>query len=77
MQTQYLPDRKSRGKLQEKGVRIPGTGSVFTYGCISVMSAPQRSPERERSRKNKGLRRNAQLSVVRFHAQPQYFICHI
>jgi len=27
--THCLPDRKSRGKLQEKGVRIPGTGSVF------------------------------------------------
>lgn len=27
--THYLPDRKSRGKLKEKGVRIPGTGSVF------------------------------------------------
>ena len=24
-----LPDCKSRGKLKEKGVRIPGTGSVF------------------------------------------------
>ena len=25
----YLPDCKSRGKLQEKEVRILGTGSVF------------------------------------------------
>jgi hypothetical protein len=32
MQTHYLPDRKSRGKLQEKEVRILGTGSVFAYG---------------------------------------------
>ena len=30
--THCLPDRKSRGKLQEKGVRIPGTGSVFHNG---------------------------------------------
>jgi len=27
-----LPDRKRRGKLLEKWVRIPGTGSVFQYG---------------------------------------------
>jgi hypothetical protein len=27
--THCLPDCKSRGKLKEKGVRIPGTGSVF------------------------------------------------
>jgi len=26
-----LPDRKSRGKLKEKWVRIPGTGSAFQY----------------------------------------------
>ena len=30
--THCLPDRKSRGKLKEKGVRIPGTGSVFHDG---------------------------------------------
>ena len=36
MQTHCLPDCKSRGKLQEKGVRIPGTGSVFLYGKIPV-----------------------------------------
>ena len=35
MQTHCLPDRKSRGKLQEKRVRIPGTGSVFTYGKVA------------------------------------------
>jgi len=29
--THCLPDRKSRGKLQEKEVQILGTGSVFTY----------------------------------------------
>jgi hypothetical protein len=28
-QSTYLPDRKSRGKLLEKGVRIPGTGMCF------------------------------------------------
>ena len=32
MKTYYLPDCKSRGKLQEKEVRILGTGSVFLYG---------------------------------------------
>ena len=32
IKTHCLPDCKSRGKLQEKGVRIPGTGSVFLYG---------------------------------------------
>jgi hypothetical protein len=32
IRTHCLPDCKSRGKLQEKGVRIPGTGSVFLYG---------------------------------------------
>jgi hypothetical protein len=36
MQTHYLPDRKSRGKLQEKEVRILGTGSVFLYGKTQV-----------------------------------------
>jgi len=52
MQTHYLPDRKSRGKLQEKRVRIPGTGSVFLYGgssglrcCLaSIMSRRVRFP---------------------------------
>jgi hypothetical protein len=41
----YLPDCKSRGKLKEKGVRIPGTGSVFQnsmfedvlYGVFSIV----------------------------------------
>ena len=34
--THCLPDRKSRGKLQEKWVRIPGTGSVFYNGPAMV-----------------------------------------
>ena len=33
-----LPDCKSRGKLKEKGVRIPGTGSVFHN---SILLAPK------------------------------------
>ena len=38
--THYLPDRKSRVKLQKKWVKIPGTGSVFQYrknvtGCCN------------------------------------------
>ena len=45
--THCLPDRKSRGKLKEKGVRIPGTGSVFhnsmfadmLYGASSIVRA--------------------------------------
>jgi hypothetical protein len=40
-----LPDRKSRGKLQEKKVQILGTGSVFQnsmfedvlYGVFSIV----------------------------------------
>jgi hypothetical protein len=39
MQTHCLPDRKSRGKLQEKEVRILGTGSVFTYKDTSVANS--------------------------------------
>jgi hypothetical protein len=34
--THCLPDCKSRGKLKEKGVRIPGTGSVFQNGIHTV-----------------------------------------
>ena len=34
--THCLPDRKSRGKLQEKEVRILGTGSVFYNGPALV-----------------------------------------
>ena len=34
METHCLPDRKSRGKLLEKQVRILGTGNVFLYGII-------------------------------------------
>ena len=35
IKTHYLPDRKSRGKLQEKEVRILGTGNVFLYGAMT------------------------------------------
>jgi hypothetical protein len=35
IKTHCLPDCKSRGKLQEKEVRILGTGSVFLYGDVA------------------------------------------
>ena len=34
IRTHCLPDCKRRGKLLEKGVRIPGTGNVFLYSIL-------------------------------------------